>query len=765
MDGSIAANLRDKLFDNPAPPQRSGHFADLRAEMFPVAGTFLDFLNERHFDEQVRLAKDILLRLAYSARVFPPNKLLFNLLEVESRTAGTAAKGPFNGRDHFVHLVNLYLLGLYVFWYHDALHKKIVSQFEDLVLPPDELSKRERKTAVHRTFVTAWRDFVIFHDLGYPWEISDGQTDFSKFLKPFSNALRYAGKDAALYVLSQVLALESLRSEDGPPRFEDDFKSYFTAPRKPDEYLFPIPPPAFINDWKDARRLPLTSDDTLWLLVETFVPLEDQLTVLESSESGHPVASLNPDLHKLIPQKHRVTLDDDFQVTERGEYRRSGDAAAGKERERYHLVRYVRRFNEHVASLTVDLFKGARPGGEDFTLFTDNFLGQLRNPPAVGDGIRFEDYTFMIYQLLLESIDFDLFEDTKTSDFAIYHRLLRGEMQGQQGILLAEITRALRGVIEAKAKALDEAAEPMNPSTHPLAEYLSELFVPLTQTEELVNTVQSALSGKIKTRVALKKNLFAFYSVLKREISDRVDHSLQLMFPLVEDKDLGTFKAEPAWENFAENSLASGLGELLKERGLGGWKALKEYRPDFAPKADADGPPYCDHGLASGLLYAQMHHTWNGVLHGGDAKLQRILGLRGVSELKSRPKREERLVSHEILYSVFVHNLYPKAFRSPEHQAFRTKLAKRQAFSYLALLCDSLQPWDRKRLFNPATGNPPYSTYAENFNLEVIGDMLRISERGDRLQIDERETSLRRYLNDFLDGASHFVRLRLAEWR
>src|SRR3954451_10349697 len=104
MVGNISANLLEKLFEKPSPPQRNNSFASLTPQMFPRPSLFVDFLTEHHFDEQVRLAKDILLRLAYESRVFPPNKLLFNLLEVESRLAGVASKAPFNGRDHFVHL-------------------------------------------------------------------------------------------------------------------------------------------------------------------------------------------------------------------------------------------------------------------------------------------------------------------------------------------------------------------------------------------------------------------------------------------------------------------------------------------------------------------------------------------------------------------------------------------------------------------------------------------------------------------------------------
>jgi hypothetical protein len=56
-------------------------------------------------------------------------------------------------------------------------------------------------------------------------------------------------------------------------------------------------------------------------------------------------------------------------------------------------------------------------------------------------------------------------------------------------------------------------------------------------------------------------------------------------------------------------------------------------------------------------------------------------------------------------------------------------------------------------------------TYPENFNLEVDGNALRITERGDHLRIDERQAALRTFLDSFLEKASDMVRLHLSEWR
>ena len=289
-------------------------FSNLAIEMFPGRSVFLTFLEERHFDRQTELAKEILLRLAYQARTFPPNKLIYNLLKVEAHIAGTSSKGPFVGRDHFVHLVNLYLLGVYVFWYHDLSNKKIVDQFANLVQSKEDSSKLESKLSVIRSFLAAWRDFVLFHDLGYPWEASPGLGDDRVYyLKPFGDAFRYGAKDAALFVLSQLLALIRLRGEETPSSFQKDVARYLKGANRPqDNDLFGTPLQAFCKIWNNAQRLSLTTDAALLRLLQVIIPKEDLLPIVESDPHGHPVDSPNSDLHALIPPGRQLAFLSQF---------------------------------------------------------------------------------------------------------------------------------------------------------------------------------------------------------------------------------------------------------------------------------------------------------------------------------------------------------------------------------------------------------------------------------------------------------------------
>ena len=199
---------------------------------------------------------------------------------------------------------------------------------------------------------------------------------------------------------------------------------------------------------------------------------------------------------------------------------------------------------------------------------------------------------------------------------------------------------------------------------------------------------------------------------------------------------------------------------------------LLQYRPSFAPvdKTGALTKSFSDHGLASGGLFAQMYHGWTNRLHNPVDRphehpgLSELLNLRGAEEASWMGVNPPHRCAAEMLYTILVHNLYPKDLLKLGVRNFRTK-RDREPFTYLALLCDSLQPWDRKRLYNHATGRIHYTVYAEHFNLTVLNNVIRVHEEGDDLLLDQRLQELRVYLDEYLEGVAQIIRLRLAEYK
>jgi len=249
------------------------------------------------------------------------------------------------------------------------------------------------------------------------------------------------------------------------------------------------------------------------------------------------------------------------------------------------------------------------------------------------------------------------------------------------------------------------------------------------------------------------------------QITNSVEEPLPAVFPHFDSPTDISSIPEIDRNLFERNHFVRDLDRICAARGLTGSETLFRYVPVWARQRFKLGAVFPDHGLVSGLLYAQVVQFWQSAFRDRKRAVVRLLRLRGRRQQVLEPAAGAHSAEHEVLYTIFIHNLYPSSFESTEHQAFRTKRDKNVAFTYLALLCDSLQPWDRKRLFNQGTGPLSYVTNAENFNVEIDGNVLRITERGDQLRIDERQAALRTHLDSYLERASELVKLHLSEWR
>jgi hypothetical protein len=112
-----------------------------------------------------------------------------------------------------------------------------------------------------------------------------------------------------------------------------------------------------------------------------------------------------------------------------------------------------------------------------------------------------------------------------------------------------------------------------------------------------------------------------------------------------------------------------------------------------------------------------------------------------------------------------LHNLYPDALRSAAYsrQTLKTKLTT-QPFTFLAMLADGLQKWDRVCLLNEATSQISGFIPGSRYNLEIRDDqMLHIRLLGPRLMMAEAEDSLRKSLGAYLEDADSLIRLKLEE--
>lgn len=151
-------------------------FCDLHHVIFPCVDSFEQFLNATTTEKMVATAKEISSNILFSTSVSPTPAVYRGLIDAEANYP-TTKEGEFISQDHVVHSVNVYLLGVYLFFNHQLLHDRVFDFFKkDLC----EFSDRIEPQAILQ-FIDAWKIFAFCHDIGYPFE---KLTDKDGYVRP-----------------------------------------------------------------------------------------------------------------------------------------------------------------------------------------------------------------------------------------------------------------------------------------------------------------------------------------------------------------------------------------------------------------------------------------------------------------------------------------------------------------------------------------------------------------------------------------------------
>lgn len=173
----INITLLEKLFVEPNPqpdnPEVLNIYHKLFYRMFPGKNSFVEFLQVQNYDKQYSLAEEIIHRLCYTSN-FPPSFFAIkDVISVENYQKETvSATDSYVPRDHFIHLLHLYMLGIYVFFYNPLFYNKILldNRFER----HSEQHCQPKLDSV-KDYISEWKYFCLFHDVGYVPEIFGNQ--------------------------------------------------------------------------------------------------------------------------------------------------------------------------------------------------------------------------------------------------------------------------------------------------------------------------------------------------------------------------------------------------------------------------------------------------------------------------------------------------------------------------------------------------------------------------------------------------------------
>lgn len=163
LKNDIRSRFDKNLFSNSIHKKRKD-FKNIDSIIFPIEKGFHNFL-QKSKEEQVEISKYLLCDLSFSTFASPPNVFIRNLLSLQDEENTISTESNYYPRDHVIHKVYLYLLGIYLYTYSDLFFTKINNKLSR-IKKKYSLSKKDNFSL----FSSIWKHFSTFHDIGYPVE-------------------------------------------------------------------------------------------------------------------------------------------------------------------------------------------------------------------------------------------------------------------------------------------------------------------------------------------------------------------------------------------------------------------------------------------------------------------------------------------------------------------------------------------------------------------------------------------------------------------
>ncbi len=151
--------LLSELFLQKEVSCSQNEYRQLYYRIWPCEEYFKEFLLCTNTDLKIEYGKKIYESLRAFDDFFLPKFIVNNVLELQFSKLVDNVDG-YVPQDHFIHCINLYITGIYLFFNVPILHKKLL------------LKATMKKPLYERidSFIWKWRLFAFYHDVGYCFE-------------------------------------------------------------------------------------------------------------------------------------------------------------------------------------------------------------------------------------------------------------------------------------------------------------------------------------------------------------------------------------------------------------------------------------------------------------------------------------------------------------------------------------------------------------------------------------------------------------------
>ena len=720
---NISNRFYIELFDRKSVQIDPQLYKELYYSIWPCEEHFISFLQETDPNLRLDAAKKIYSSVEFVDDVFLPTQLMKNVIKSQYTKWSKNIEG-YVSQDHVIHSVNLYILGIYIFFNHSALHRGLIQHS----------LRSDSYYSATKSFIKKWRLFALYHDLGYFLEdrgfsntlpINDVDIELYKNLSPYL-AVQYASKSVSRFIITANQAV-------------NEFKNI----------IFNVNDYSMLSShrWNDISRQEILFSD-----------LQKRLAKFNSAKCvayDCTISNLNNFAPLLENSFFLIVIYDysgicvgfaEFENNELSNLYYIKDSCIDKPGEVVSKEFVLRLLSTCTSFLYVSEVEGKVksivpvPYKTLYPLFYNNLPDTQKNDFAFASNDR----------------DFELAVEGVANKITKLMRK-RGEQPDKKWFISAEHSISNYYVTALKNEiinTLDQQASKKEIDSSNIAKILNDWSRSLRRKdirEKIINDTQNEVARHFRDQDGAYTDILNFtercyleiVEILKDELlKSKIYNVLQL-----NEKQEIAFSPFVYWNpNTSSNDSIQKLFRQITLHANSLNTSVEKlccYHTDFSDM---------DHGVTSASLLFHAVAVNLLLLSHRDQLGPAIFSWIG---FENQTNRKERIINEcaEVIFAVLIHNIYVKSkvsYGIDYKHNFR-----KEPFAYFSTLCDTLQKWERTKRINPGYVEQPKYHYLEN-NFDLACD-----EQGIKLFCMEKYTqNLKDWIYDaesFLPGISKIV--------
>lgn len=678
---------------------------------FPDSEEFVNFLTTSSEQKRLESAIKILDRINFSSNFPIVEDIYANLVRLESEKL-SGKNDSYVGQDHFVHTVNLYILGIYLFFNYPVFHRSLSNYFFDKRLRESDLETRNQLMV--KTFLSTWKYYVCSHDIGYPLESlvdSDGRIrDFSfrPIMQQYANLCKYQLYNMTVKVMAKLLyclylfqtATQSLvESVQGDRELLDGQWLNWNDPRKPHDSLLGAIQKSGCSNYLRLEFIQSYEG------IKAIIPLIEweNVALLIRDTDGEPVV-----LNYFTKNSECTWLHKDRQVFSQTQMRNirlfgSDEFPANGYSCTYFVQNPKVQLNKQLKEISLDAYHEEwNTLAEEYFICRHEMFVDMSHSEIASDDVIYKVYRDILRRFPHSSLNkgfLNLWEDEYKGGISpkIQDQILNIIVSSVQDINFQSVPKIeWREHIETKI-------------SETLKEHWDTLLGEGTLEDRLSNEMQS-LNTMLNLLYGKLKGIFQESTEL---ISLQMDKD-GTEPSLVQCDLLGVALSET--KSMVAKLYKDFLEQLDKKLHIAGFLKAEQHMPDFLCYHQSFS---CfDHGIMSATLLLSTVVNYCNVANQLVDKSNLFLlawDIEPKKVIKKLEKKSQQILV-EAIYTMMLHNLYPAVYWETVGNELSYSLVK-NPFTYFGLLCDALQMWDRVQQIKPAERSLDFPLEGNHFDL------------------------------------------------